>query len=171
MRSIKSIEKELNWVRNTRSNIAMLLKDVADVNVLIGGSYALKYQCDCFENREVTDYDFIIRVCKNDADKVYNFFQTLSNMGIAEHGYSGNDAYKFRNVILDGKYAECIIVPVEDTCSVHSVRTFGRIWEKPANIIKAKEGYIEEFRLKGLEPRQKDVNDVENYYQNEDLPF
>ena len=171
MRSIKSIEQELNWVRNTRSNIAMLLKDVADVNVLIGGSYALKYQCDCFESRVVTDYDFIIRVCKKDACKVFGFFRSLVFLNIAEHGYSGNDAFKFKSVCLNGKYAECIIVPVDDTCSVHSFRTFGRVWEKPINIIKAKEGYIEEFHKKGLEPRQKDVEDVDNYYKNEDLPF
>lgn len=171
MKSIKKIEQELNWVRNTRSYIAMMLKDVADVNVLIGGSYALKYQCDCFENREITDYDFIVRVNNKEVMEVSNFFHALTYMGITEHGYSGNGAYKFRNVCFNGKYAECIIVPVEDTVSVHSVRPFGRIWEKPVNIIEAKKGYIEEFTKKGLKPRQKDVDDVDNYYQNEDLPF
>ena len=170
MKSIKSIERELNWVRNTRTNIAMLLKDVADVNVLIGGSYGLKYQCECFANREVTDYDFIVRVCKKDSDKVYNVFQVLCNMGIVEHGYSGNDAYKFRNVLLNGRYAEVIIVPVDSDCSIHSVRRYGRIWELPDNIIKAKEAYIEEHKKKGLEPRKKDLLDVKIYYDNI-LPF
>lgn len=170
MRSIKSIERELNWVRNTRTNIAMLLKDVADVNVLIGGSYGLKYQCECFANREVTDYDFIVRVYKKDADKVYNVFQVLCNMGIVEHGYSGNDAYKFRNILLNGRHAEAIIVPVDDDCSIHSVRRYGRIWELPDNIIKAKEAYIEEYKKKGIEPRKKDISDVKIYYDNI-LPF
>jgi hypothetical protein len=170
MKSIKSIERELNWVRNTRTNIAMLLKDVADVNVLIGGSYGLKYQCECFADREVTDYDFIVRVCKKDADKVYNVFQVLCNMGIVEHGYSGNDAYKFRNVLLNERYAEAIIVPVDDDCSIHSVRKYGRVWELPDNIIKAKEAYIEEYKKKGIEPRKKDISDIKTYYDNI-LPF
>lgn len=171
MKSIKQIEQELNWVRNTRFNIEMLLQNVASVNVLIGGSYALKYQCDSFEKREVTDYDFIIRVSKKESFKVYNFFRAMVSLGIMEHGYSGNDAYKFNHVCLNGKYAECIVVPVEDDCSPHSVRVYGRTWEKAVNIIKAKKEYIDSYKKKGLEPRKKDVEDVENYYANEDLPF
>jgi hypothetical protein len=49
-------------------------------------------------------------------------------------------------------------------------RRYGRTWELPDNIIKAKEAYIEEYKKKGIEPRKKDVADVKMYYDNV-LPF
>lgn len=171
MKCIKKTEQELNWVKTTRNHIARMMACVTDANVLIGGSYGLKYQCDSFENREVTDYDFIVRVNKSDFNKVHEFFFSLLLLGVVEHGYSGNEAYKFKKLEYQGRHAECLIVPCGEDASIHSVRVYGRIWEKPTNIIKAKEEYIEEYKKKGLEPRKKDVDDVQNYYAHEDLPF
>lgn len=170
MKSIKRVEQELHWVRNTRNYIATLLKDVAEVNVLIGGSYALKYQCDSFSNREVSDYDFIIRANEYEISKVRDLFASLVKLGIAIQGYSSNEAYVLESVCLNGKHAECIIVPVPDGTSICNFRKIGRIWEKPINVIQAKEKYVADYKAKGLEPRPKDISDIENYYKNE-APF
>ena len=170
MTSIKRMEQELRWVKETRNNIAMLLADIADVNVLIGGSYALKYQCDCFADREISDYDFIIKVHQKDVPKVHEFFHTLERLHLASQGYSGNGAWKLPHAYM-GRHAECIIHPMDDSASIHSARIVGRIWEKPLNVIQAKEEYVASYKAKGLEPRPKDIADIENYYKNEDLPF
>lgn len=120
--------------------------------VVIGGSYALKYQLRNFWNREVSDYDFIVYP-RDEADRVriLRMLATMKDLGLIHGGYYGEYAYKFG--WLMGKQVEVL---VSDKFAGGIVS----MYESPQRIKEVKECWVLKFKNKGLEPREKDIEDI-----------
>ena len=165
-KSIYQIVSEHKNVLNTRERLEEMFSKIADCHVTIGGSYMLKYWCEAFSEREVSDYDFILHALPENMEKIDNFLSIMN--GIT--GWIGGCRYYDRksfyfgycnglriNIILEsGKYCPCAN------------------FESLKDIINVKKEWCEEAIKQGKRPRYKDVEDIATYEAWEaenDLPF
>lgn len=159
--SISQILAIHSKVLETRETIKRLFKEY-DVSVTIGGSYALKSFCPEFADREVHDYDFIVRGSKETLDKVKGILQSLRQLGVVSKGYSGSESYHVG--MLDG-------LPVDIILQEGNKKLFCIEFESAESILEAKRGYVEDYIKKGREPREKDLKDIALLEEYIEFPF
>ena len=165
-KSIMRIVSEHNNVLETRENLEKMFSMIAECHVTVGGSYMLKYWCEAFDDREVSDYDFILHALPDDIGKIKTFitvFNRLTGYFCAPMYYDYASFYcghlhgKRVNVILKpGKYCPCAN------------------FESLKDIIAVKKAWCEKAIKQGKKPRYKDVEDIATYEAWEaenDLPF
>lgn len=155
----QKIVVEYKKVLATREKIETVLGMIAPCHVTIGGSYALRHQCDAFWGREIHDYDFIVHGEQKDLQKIKTFVRTalhlledtptyeVENLAF----YIGKVGNKKGNVILqEGKYCPSALFE-----SVEDIIAIKKIWAKKS-------------------PRPKDLLDIEifeGWKAENDLPF
>ena len=165
-KSIYQIVSEHNHVLETRKRLEKMFSMIAECHVTIGGSYMLKYWCEAFEDREVSDYDFILHALPENIQKIEIFLglmarQTSCIEGLKYYDYKsiyfGHCNGLRVNVILKpGKYCPCAN------------------FESLKDIIAIKKAWCEKAIKEGKRPRYKDVEDIATYEMWEaenDLPF
>lgn len=76
-KSIKSIVWEHQNVLNVRERLNRMFNLIAKCHVTIGGSYMLKYWCEAFSEREVSDYDLVLYALPENAEKIRKFIYLL----------------------------------------------------------------------------------------------
>ena len=165
-KSIYQIVSEHNYVLDTRERLEKMFSMIAECHVTIGGSYMLKYWCEAFEDRVVSDYDFILHALPEDTVKIEKFLSLMNY----QTGWIGSPRYyDFKsfyfghcnglrvNIILKpGKYCPCAN------------------FESLKDIIAVKRAWCEKAIKAGKKPRYKDVEDIATYETWEaenDLPF
>ena len=79
-KSIYQIVSEHQNVLNTRERLEEMFSKIADCHVTIGGSYMLKYWCEAFSEREVSDYDFILHALPENMEKIDNFLSIMNSI-------------------------------------------------------------------------------------------
>lgn len=166
MKSIKDIIREYQCICNKRTQLNDLFNMVAPCHVTIGGSYMLKYWCEAFSDREVSDYDFILHAEDENMEKLKRFLRMMhSATGMIEFKYYDNISFYMGYVL--GKKANIILNPGSYCkCSIS---------ESIEDIIDIKKKWADKAISEGRKPRMKDIADITTYEdwkaQNEDLPF
>ena len=165
--SIYQVVTEHGSVLATRKNLQEMFSMIAKCHVTIGGSYMLKYWCEAFADREVSDYDFIVNALPEDAEKLYDF---LSRMNYLTGWLGTRNYYPYKSFYmgyLHGKAINVIIKPGK-YCPCNN-------FERLEDIMNIKKAWCERALNRGEEPRYKDVEDIATYeqWQKEggDLPF
>lgn len=148
-------------VLETRETIKGLFKEY-DVSVTIGGSYALKFFCPEFADREQKDYDFIIQGDKEALDKVRDILEGLCQLGVASKGYSAGCAYHVGT--LNG-------LPIDIILQEGEKKVPCVIFQSVEDVLNAKRSYVEDYIKKGREPREKDLKDIALLEEYIELPF
>lgn len=166
MKSIKDIIAEHQMVLNKREELNRLFNMIADCHITVGGSYMLRYWCEDFFDREVSDYDFILHGEEKDIDKIKRFLGTLSHStGMITFKYYDNVSFYLG--YLNGKKVN-IILSTEHHCKCS-------IFESIEDIINIKRKWADKAISEGRKPRMKDIADITIYEnwkaQNDDLPF
>ena len=166
-KSIYQIVCEHRRVLETRENLEKMFSMIAECHVTIGGSYMLKYWCEAFDDREVSDYDFILHALPENIEKIERFLRLMN----CQTGWIGMPKYydyksfyfgycndlRVNIILKPGKYCPCAD------------------FESLKNIIDVKKQWCEKAIKAGKKPRYKDVEDIatyENWMANQDdLPF
>lgn len=164
--NIMQIVSEYKQVLSTREKLEKMFNMIADCHVTIGGSYALKYFCEAFNERKVSDYDFILHALPENIDKIGKFIALLNTVSGAVHTHKYYDYPSFYLGYIMGKRINVILKPGQ-YCSC----TF---FEDIADIIQVKERWVEKAIKNKKMPRQKDIDDIETYktwLAEHDLPF
>lgn len=159
--SISQILAIHSKVLGTRETIKRLFEEY-DVSVTIGGSYALKFFCSEFADREQKDYDFIIQGDKETLDKVRNILEGLCRLGVASKGYSAGCAYHVGT--LNG-------LPIDIILQEGKKKVPCVLFQSVEDVLNAKRGYVEDYIKRGREPREKDLKDIALLEELTDLPF
>ena len=165
-KSILDIVSEHQNVLNTRERLENMFSLIAECHVTVGGSYMLKYWCEAFADREVSDYDFILYALPENIEKIETFLAMMNRQTgwIGQCKYYDYKSFYFGavnklkvNIILKpGKYCPC--------CDFESL----------IDIIAVKKQWCEKAIKEGKKPRYKDVEDIATYEAWEaenDLPF
>lgn len=165
-KSIYDIVCEHQNVLNTRERLEKMFSMIAECHVTIGGSYMLKYWCEAFEDREVSDYDFILHALPENIAKIENFLAMMARQTFwieAPKYYDYKSIYfghcnnlKVNIILKPGKYCPCAD------------------FESLKDIIDVKRAWCEKAIKAGRKPRYKDVEDIATYEAWEaenDLPF
>lgn len=165
-KSIYQIVVEHQRVLDTREKLEKMFSMIAECHVTIGGSYMLKYWCEAFEERVVSDYDFILHALPEDIVKIGKFLSLMNYQTgwIGSPRYYDYKSFYFGfcnglrvNIILKpGKYCPCAN------------------FESLKDIIDVKRAWCEKAIKAGKKPRYKDVEDIATYEKWEaenDLPF
>lgn len=165
-KSINKIVSEHNHVLDTRERLEKMFGMIAKCHVTIGGSYMLKYHCEAFADREISDYDFILHALPEDIAKIENFLGMMNY----QTGWIGSPKYydyksfyfghcnglKVNIILKPGKYCPCAD------------------FESLKDIIAVKKAWCEKAIKAGKKPRYKDIEDIATYEMWEaenDLPF
>lgn len=172
--SIQEILFEHQDVLNKRKQLDQLFNMIASCHVSIGGSYALKFWCSAFSEREVSDYDFIVRGSKDELEKIDKFVtlqNTITRWFKLPEKYQYMDRKSFYMGELRGKKINVILEPTEDIVVIWDI-------EFLEDIIDVKRQWCKEYISKGQRPRYKDVHDIALYEEwksknaaDPDLPF
>lgn len=165
-KSIKQIVSEHQNVLDTRVRLEKMFSMIAKCHVAIGGSYMLKYWCEAFADREVSDYDFILHALPEDCVKIEAFVELLHSQTccVGTPGYYDYKSFYFGH--LHGKKVNIILKPGQ-YCPCAS-------FESIEDIIAIKRAWCEKALKEGKKPRYKDVEDIATYEKWEadnDLPF
>lgn len=155
MKSIQEIVREYQHLLSYRARLFAFCGRLTSekFNIVIGGSYALKYYIPNFD-REVGDYDFIVKgnaKAIEDIKTVLNMLRSL--YAIDGHGSSSESIGLAR---LMGKKVDILFKVTDDL----SARQEGRIFETEENILKVKKEYCDKRAKTGLPIRQKDLADI-----------
>ena len=162
MKTQYELLQEYEAVKTYRENLEKeFCKKGHSVQVLIGGSFALRCLLKSFSDRQNHDYDFIVT---GDVEYAKEVLQRWIALGTAKRiGYPNyhntSNVYRFTGRCFD-KEVDIILSP--HSCASEE---FGRIFNSPINICNAKWKYITERKKKGLTPRIKDVRDVYYIYK------
>lgn len=164
--------KELDALRRVRVKLYTLIAKLPNTHLVIGGSYALKVQCACFDDRECNDFDFIVHCANEEAFRnTHSALHDYVQCGMLKFAEENlNKEYAYTRYILPGgvlgKKAE-ILVRIVDHLEP------GLMFEKPLDIIKIKRQWVGKFIAARKEPRQKDLDDINTWDLNEteELPF
>lgn len=165
-KSICTVVREHQNVLNTRERLENIFKSIAPCHVTVGGSYMLKYWCEAFESREVSDYDFILRAAPEDIEKIGKF---ISLMNYQTGWFGESKYYDYKSIyfgLCNGKKANVILKPGK-YCPCNN-------FESIEDIIKVKKAWCEKAIKNGRKPRFKDVYDItvyENWEAENGLPF
>ena len=169
MKDIYSIIQENQKVLKVRDNLMEIFRPIAkDFSVTIGGSYALKYWCEAFANREVSDYDFIVRVCPSEANSILSYLNKLCMLEIVGHPNAYYNYPSFYMGCCLGKRINVIVVSTNDPSVPIG------LYESVNNIIEIKKAWVRREQAAGRIPREKDLRDIETYekwYNENNLPF
>lgn len=165
--SIKTVLDTHRIVLGTRRELFNLFNMIARCHVTIGGSYALKYWCEAFADREVSDYDFILHATGDNLTKILTFLSRLnSRIDIMLPYYNRYDTPSYSFGMCAGKKVN-IIVHNGDSRPDEA-------FEALEDIIKVKKKWCDDALKLGNKPRFKDVEDITTYEQwkaENDLPF
>jgi hypothetical protein len=167
MKPIKDILAEYKMLMAYKDDLTSLCKGFTQekVRIAIGGSYALKYMIPSFAEREVHDYDFIIRTTTQGVVDIKQGLARLSRLGllIREEG-SSSEAIPLAKIM--GKKAEILF----KNCSDRGITS--NAFETPRDILEIKKEYCEKRTKQGVPPRAKDLEDIEKIKEYLDpLPF
>lgn len=165
-KSIRQIVCEHERALSTRERLEKMFNMIAECHVTVGGSYMLKYWCEAFEDREISDYDFIIHGLPEDIKKIETFIGIMNYQTgwIGSTRYYDYKSFYFGNcngmkvniILKPGKYCPCTN------------------FESLKDIIDVKRAWCDRAINNGGKPRFKDVLDIATYEQWEaenDLPF
>lgn len=165
-KSIYQIVVEHQRVLDTREKLEKMFSKIAECHVTVGGSYMLKYWCEAFSEREVSDYDFILHALPENIQKINEFLKLMNGITkwMEEPKYYDYKSFYFGtvnglriNIILKpGKYCSCMN------------------FETLTDIIAVKKQWCEKAIKQGKRPRYKDVEDIaiyEAWEADQDLPF
>ena len=118
-KSIKQIVSEHQNVLDTRERLEKMFSMIAECHVTIGGSYMLKYWCEAFSEREVSDYDFILHALPENIAKIEDFLAMMARQTSwieAPKYYDYKSIYfghcnslKVNIILKPGKYCPCSI--------------------------------------------------------------
>ena len=164
-KSIQMIVSEHRHVLQTRERLEKMFSLIAECHVTVGGSYMLKYWCEAFEDREVSDYDFILHALPENIKKIEKFVELIG----LQLGWNAPCYYDYKtfymghclglkvNIILKpGKYCPC------------------SDFESLEDIINVKRAWCEKAIKQGRRARDKDVMDIATYEDwelSQELPF
>ena len=169
MKDIFAIIQENKALLRTRETLLDILKPVVkDISVQIGGSYALKFWCEAFSDREISDYDFIVKTSIVDAHRVIDFLDKLCKLGCISKPYTYYDYPSYYMGYVYGKRVNIIVVGTE------SPFTSSSYYESTENVIDVKKSWVRREQAAGRIPREKDLRDIETYekwYNENNLPF
>lgn len=169
MKDICSIVQENKKVLKVRDTLMEIFRPIAkDFSVTIGGSYALKYWCEAFANREISDYDFIVRVCPSEANSILNYLNKLCTLGIVGHPNAYYNYPSFYMGCCLGKRINVIVVSTNDPSIPIG------LYESVNNIIDIKKAWVRREEQSHRQPRAKDLKDIETYEKwvnDTNLPF
>ena len=167
MKDLFSVIQENKHLLEVRKTLVGILKPlVEDFSVQIGGSYALKYWSEAFADREISDYDFIVKVSPTEVNKVNKHFGWLCKLGIAKRPTNYYDYPSYYMGYALGKKINVIVVP--------SNLLAYDIYESVQDIINVKKSWVRRAQQSGKLPRAKDLKDIEIYekwVKDIDLPF
>ena len=178
-KSIESVVFEHQCVLNTRERLEKMFSMIADCHITIGGSYMLKYWCDAFADREVTDYDLILYALPENIEKIRKFIYLLKrqsdtavadyrdNQVISMFDYDGGGYFTFYFGKCNGLPVNIILKPVDRYCPCS-------IYELLDEIINIKREWCSKAMKYGRKPRYKDVWDIavyEEWLYGKGLPF
>ena len=165
-KSIMQIVSEYNHVLDTRERLEKMFSMIAECHVTIGGSYMLKYWCEAFSEREVSDYDFILHALPENIVKIESF---LAMMDCQTGWIGGCKYYDYKSFY----FGHCnslkvnVILKPGKNCPCAN-------FESLKDIIDVKKQWCEKAIKAGKKPRYKDVEDIATYETWEaenDLPF
>lgn len=167
MKTIKDILAEHKMLMAYREDLMALCKGFTGekVRIAIGGSYALKYMIPSFANREVHDYDFIIRTTTQGVIDIKQGLARLNRLGLLlrEEG-SSSEAIALTKIM--GKKAEILFKNCPDGDISRTA------FETPKDILEIKKEYCEKRTKAGVPPRAKDLEDIKKIEEYLDpLPF
>lgn len=169
MKDICSIIQENKKVLKVRDSLIEIFRPIAkDFSVTIGGSYALKYWCEAFADREISDYDFIVKTSIVDAHRVIDFLDKLCKLGCILKPRTYYDYPSYYMGYVYGKRVNVIVVGTE------SPFTSSSYYESTKNVIDVKKSWVRREQAAGRIPREKDLRDIETYEKwanDNNLPF
>ena len=164
-KSIKEILHDHQEVLTTRGRIDRLFNMVAPCRVTVGGSYMLKYWCEAFSERTISDYDFILHAKRVDMVQIKDFIDVLGKLThITKMKYYNNPSICMGSLM--GRPVNILFK--EDEC-----KSFG-VFESIEDIIEVKKSWCEKALKEGRDPRPKDLEDIatyEGWLAENDLPF
>lgn len=169
MKDIFAIIQENKALLRTRETLLDILKPVVkDISVQIGGSYALKFWCEAFADREISDYDFIVKTSIVDAHRVIDFLDKLCKLGCISKPCTYYDYPSYYMGYVYGKRVNVIVVGTESpfTSSSH--------YESMKDVIDVKKAWVRREEQSHRQPRAKDLKDIEIYEKwinDNNLPF
>lgn len=165
-KNIKQIVSEHKNVLDTRERLEKIFSMIAECHVTIGGSYMLKYHCEAFSEREISDYDFILYALPKNIEKIESFLAMLNHQTC----WIGQVKYYDYKSIYFGRCNNLkvnIILKPGNYCPCANFETI-------EDIIAVKKQWCEKAIRQGKKPRYKDVEDIATYETWEaenDLPF
>lgn len=156
MRSTQEIVREYQCLLGYRAKLFAFCEKLTSekFNIVIGGSYALKYYIPNFD-REVGDYDFIIKGNAKAIDDIKTVLNMLRSLYVIDKRGSSPESIEL--TMLMGKKVDILFKVTDDL----SARQEGRIFETEENILKVKKEYCDMRPRRGLPVRQKDLDDIE----------
>jgi len=154
-KSIYQIVSEHHNVLNTRKRLEKTFSMIAECHVTVGGSYMLKYWCEAFEEREVSDYDFILYALPEDMQKIESFIASFNHLVGVFGSLKYYDYKSFYCGFLNGKRINIILKEGKycPRCDFESL----------ANIIAVKKQWCDKAIKEGKKARYKDVEDIAIY--------
>lgn len=165
-KSIYQIVVEHQRVLDTREKLEKMFSKIAECHVTVGGSYILKYWCEAFSEREVSDYDFILHALPENIQKINEFLNLMNGITkwMKESKYYDYKSFYFGTV--NGLRINVILKPGK-CCPCMNFETL-------TDIIAVKRAWCEKAIKAGKKPRYKDVEDIaiyEAWEADQDLPF
>ena len=154
-KSIYQIVSEHQNVLNTRKRLTEIFSMIAECQVTIGESYALKYWCSAFSEREVFDYDFILHALPENMEKIEKFLGLLNYQTgwICSPRYYGYKSIYFG--YCNGLRVDILLQPGK-YCSSATFETL-------EDIIEVKRQWCEKATKQDVKPRNKDIEDIATY--------
>ena len=159
----KEIIIEYNILTEYRTKLQNFLG--SKVKVLIGGSYALKFQLEEFKDRHIHDYDFIVIGKEENLSEIKNRLEELVSLHIIRKNANYKDALTYQLPMLNGKNCDLILEP--NNQSLIDVQIF----DTPEHILEIKKKWVVQRTLKGISSRSKDLKDIEILEEIVSLPF
>lgn len=154
MESIRDIYNTHEQLLKMRHSLNTLFHDL-NVSVTIGGSYALKWHAAEFATREIHDYDFIVRGSQEAICKVRQILIAMMYLGLVKHpgDMQASDSGSWVMGDYNGHPID-IILTVGTPCPCC-------VFESLVDIAKAKLSYKAKYKKMHIEPRVKDIQDLE----------
>lgn len=136
-----------------------------EVRVLIGGSYALKFQLDEFKDRYVHDYDFIVVGTEKVLSEKRKDLDELVSLGILKKDNNYLDNFTYKLPFLNGRPCD-LILEYSKTTPLDI-----QIFDSPEHILEIKKKWVKQRVRQGVTPRNKDLLDIDILEEVADLPF
>lgn len=159
----KQIINEYNFLIDYRNRLQNFLG--SKVRVLIGGSYALKFQLEEFKDRYIHDYDFIAIGKEENLSEIKNKLEELVSLRIIRKNANYKDCLTYQLPTLNGKSCDLILEPNKQ--SLIDVQIF----DTPEHILEIKKKWVVQRTLKGVTSRFKDLEDIRILEKIVSLPF